>query len=877
MSARTTMLTPNRRLAARLHKIDRQHQINNGRKAWVTPDILPINNWFQRLFNDYLNQYALASPLLLTSFQEEFIWEQIILSTLHTSLLQLSKMVEMVQAAWTLSKEWHVDMHHPLFNTIDDCAAFQSWATLFQKMCTDNDWLDHASLPDFLMNKMIAKQITLPDYINLFGFTELSPQWKKLFAIGEQQGVTLHMVTSLSSIKNNVISRTRFSNHDTEITTIARFAKTIARREPDAMIGCVVPTLEKTRDRVMQIFSEVFSDEKTYGISINPPFNISAGKSLSRYPIIHTALLLLNLYDDVISSETFSYLLRSPFLGEAEAERMQRARFDYFIRKKNINIIYLKPMLNQQNQPSLIKNCPSFARRIQQFLSFLDQEKKINGYGHWSQVFHQSLSLLGWPGERSLNSEEYQVVENWFKTTLQLARLDDILQPIDIKQALKALQHILDQAIFQIQTPEASIQILGTLEAAALPFDYLWVAGMDDRAWPPQAQPNPFIPRRIQRTLHMPHATAERELFYCQQLIQQFKQSAREIIFSHAEMEDDLPLQVSPLIQDLPEIECVQLKLDPALVHSEYIYHSRLLEKLVDDVAPPLPINEVAHGGVNVIKQQALCPFKAFAEIRLYAQPLESPLPGLRAKDRGTLLHLALEKIWEELHDHQRLLELDETALNKLIDECIIQTIDQVADVRNKSNYFILEKKRLHRLIYAWLQIEKNRQPFTVSMQEKSVRLTLDKLTIAIRIDRIDEFSGGKKLIIDYKTGKHNHINNWFGDRPEDPQLPLYALLDPDCTIGVSFAELVPGGCGFKGVSQYSIDIKGINPIHEVKACKTIVWQEQIVHWKNTLHKLSNDFYDGVAHVDPKDPYKTCLWCALKPLCRINEASENNG
>ena len=68
MSARTTMLTPNRRLAAMLHKIDRQHQINNGRKAWITPDILPINNWFQRLFNDYLNQYALASPLLLTSF-----------------------------------------------------------------------------------------------------------------------------------------------------------------------------------------------------------------------------------------------------------------------------------------------------------------------------------------------------------------------------------------------------------------------------------------------------------------------------------------------------------------------------------------------------------------------------------------------------------------------------------------------------------------------------------------------------------------------------------------------------------------------------------------------------------------------------------------
>ena len=33
----------------------------------------------------------------------------------------------------------------------------------------------------------------------------------------------------------------------------------------------------------------------------------------------------------------------------------------------------------------------------------------------------------------------------------------------------------------------------------------------------------------------------------------------------------------------------------------------------------------------------------------------------------------------------------------------------------------------------------------------------------------------GYYTIIDYKSGKPN-INDWFGDRPKQPQLPLYCI-----------------------------------------------------------------------------------------------------
>ncbi len=46
-----------------------------------------------------------------------------------------------------------------------------------------------------------------------------------------------------------------------------------------------------------------------------------------------------------------------------------------------------------------------------------------------------------------------------------------------------------------------------------------------------------------------------------------------------------------------------------------------------------------------------------------------------------------------------------------------------------------------------------------------------------MRIDRIDEMPDGSLAVIDYKTSASvPSPSSWLGDRPSDPQLPLYAL-----------------------------------------------------------------------------------------------------
>ena len=73
-----------------------------------------------------------------------------------------------------------------------------------------------------------------------------------------------------------------------------------------------------------------------------------------------------------------------------------------------------------------------------------------------------------------------------------------------------------------------------------------------------------------------------------------------------------------------------------------------------------------------------------------------------------------------------------------------------------------------------WLLHESRRRPFAVEKTEENETILVNGLELNIRMDRIDTIDGGR-LLIDYKTGKVN-ADSWDGDRPTEPQLPIYAI-----------------------------------------------------------------------------------------------------
>ncbi len=116
-------------------------------------------------------------------------------------------------------------------------------------------------------------------------------------------------------------------------------------------------------------------------------------------------------------------------------------------------------------------------------------------------------------------------------------------------------------------------------------------------------------------------------------------------------------------------------------------------------------------------------------------------------------------------------------------------------------------------------------------------------------------------MLIDYKTGRVD-TKAWTGARPDDPQLPLYALFVDDVD-GVMFARLHPDQAEVKGWAGSDLAISGCKVIED--------WEQQIEQWRRVLTALVDAFKAGEAMVDPKNQRQTCKHCDLPAFCRIRE------
>jgi ATP-dependent helicase/DNAse subunit B len=181
-----------------------------------------------------------------------------------------------------------------------------------------------------------------------------------------------------------------------------------------------------------------------------------------------------------------------------------------------------------------------------------------------------------------------------------------------------------------------------------------------------------------------------------------------------------------------------------------------------------------------------------------------------------------------------------------------------------------LEQTRLERLVTDWLELEKERQSFIVLPPEEKRQVSVGGIDLTIRADRIDRLDDGTHVVIDYKTSRHGP-SEWDGHRPDEPQLPLYAV-----TAGVPVAAVVFGVVR-SGESRFAGLIVSGGMLPGVKAgTGDDALENRVPRWREVLENLASDFRSGKAAVDPKQPHQTCRICGLHGLCRMRESSLMN-
>jgi RecB family exonuclease len=269
--------------------------------------------------------------------------------------------------------------------------------------------------------------------------------------------------------------------------------------------------------------------------------------------------------------------------------------------------------------------------------------------------------------------------------------------------------------------------------------------------------------------------------------------------------------------------------------------------------------------GVATLRDQSRCPFRGFAETRLATAALEKPVPGFNARERGDMLHRALELIWGALGTWERLATMPSADREALLHDAVIRAIAQQCRRRDPGmRWQRRERPRLTALLEKWLATERERAPFSVERLESGAATARHGgLEFPVRIDRIDRLPDGGRILIDYKTGAAEA--DWRGERPDNPQLPIYALLEPVDLVAVAYGKVNAGECGFVAETARGGLFK---PRGKPTALEGMPdFASLLALWAQRLDRIAAEFAAGAADVRPT-PH-ACASCALKPLCRI--------
>ncbi|MEZ4483977.1 MAG: PD-(D/E)XK nuclease family protein [Syntrophotaleaceae bacterium] len=871
------VLTVNQRLARHLVQAYDRRQQEQGRTVWSAPSIVFYRTWQRQV----AGRLRLADKTL-NSIQALRLWERAVeqeeQSSAGGSLLRASEAARGAAQAHQLLCEYSADFTPAEGG--EDHRAFLRWRRRWQELCRAGGWDDPALVPGKLAQALETAELPLPDQMWLAGFDEQSPTFEALCHTLQARGVVIHhWMPPPCPVHSG--ARVGYADLDEEVRCCARWARHLLEGDKQS-IGIIALDMAVYQSRLQRIFREELSPASLLpGAGAEKAFNLSLGTPLLAEGMVVAAFQILGLGRRA-TLDNISYLLRSPFVWGYSGEQHARAILDRELRNLRLPELPLHKVRHfaERGFKKKLGRADIFARQLE-IIQAAQEETEPRLPGAWAYCFAELLDRCQWPGDRSLTSREYQVFTAWKELLAGMAALDAVSDPMGRGEALALLRRLAGEEVFQPEGSAGRVQVLGALEASGMQFDALWLLGAHDESLPAVARPNGFIPTALQRRLKMPHADAARELDFAHKVATRLLVAAPELVVSWPQSLEGRERLPSPLVKHLPLIqpELAASCRPGLLIQAE----AAPLAEYIDERGTPIPEGSRMSGGTAILKDQALCPFRAYARHRLGAWGLASAGLGLNGLDRGSLVHRMLELFWLKTGDWQTLTNLDADAWGQLSDACVKQALDELEAERRiplSSSQRVLERRRLLKLLGEWLQIEAQRPPFCVDTLEAWHRESFGALTLQTRIDRIDRLADGSQVIIDYKTGLAT-VGDWLGERPVEPQLPLYTLGRRGSELAaVAFAKVRGGESGFVGLGREGDLIPGVSGVgdhRQLQATEIGDWEQLLGSWRDALQQLGDEFSLGHAVVDPVNSRQACERCDLQALCRIADRNACQG
>lgn len=868
-----TIVTGNQRSARTLGiAFDRRNRAL-GLDFWVPAAILAWDSWTASLWHQLLTQ-GHVDKMLLNRTQEHAVWREILTSDteLH-SLRTVDSLAEMAAEAWSLLCGYNGRHRLRGMAVSADTRAFRRWALKFEQRCEAEGLLPRAQLETSLQDSIEAEQIKFPEAgIILVGFDSMLPAQSALIEKLKESGVSVkeQLLSGLSDHRLLVAA----ADENEELWAAARWVRSVVEQNSSARVAVIVPNLDKERAEIDRVFREALAPElediaASEGFG---PFEFSIGTTLAETPMAATALALLRWCCGALPLQQISDLLLSPYFAAVDIECGMRAEFDAFelyrtkMLRPEVSIEEFIALLERSKRRPKLANLLTRARAMKATIirHFSTNEHRL--HSEWAESMQELLAAAQWgkPGEDSI---EFQTRRKWESALDELSTLDFGGKRVAFAQALETLQRIAQQTMFAPESREAPVQVMGPLESAGSTFDAIWFFRSGDLTWPVPRISSPLLPWPLQNELEMPGTNTARDSHAAQRMTARIAESAKTAVFSYALESTEGRQRPSSVLNELNLEPVATGEIAPAENK-----RTPIALETVEDGANLQPIlDKTIHGGAEILRLQAACGFRAFAERRLWSTEIRSKEAGLDAAERGTVVHLVLETFWNQVKTQRELKSMPLHAREALLTECISSALEKIAKLSRTpwdAAYLDMQRERLRNLLGPWLELELKRPPFEVKLSEKELKdVRVGPLRLSVRVDRVDIGQEGE-IIIDYKTGAAKP-EDWLSERPEQPQLPLYAVLSDAAQLeGIAFGHIRAGkDMGLQGFAVS--ETTGIR----MPRRRPVSLEAQVDEWRRVLTSLAQNFYNGDARVSPKQFPTTCTHCAQRLLCRIDPAA----
>jgi len=858
VAAGHTILAPNTELAAALFDaVERAHQ-DAGRDVWPTPRVRDFGSWLREQHMGRQLADA-ASPRALGDIEERELWRAVIDSSEGgRDILEPAGAARAARRARRALFEYGIPLgavaEHA--SASEESRVFLAWNRQFEERCRQ---LDCISTDELLgQTPPCAEPIT---WVESPVWRPMARQW--LLRHGRMLAPPVHVA--------GTSRRLNAASPAAELAAAAEWASEHLLATERFRAWICIPDLNRRRADVVDAFDAVLAPQR-FSLAENlgnAPYAVAGGTPLAEFAPVRAALHTLAASVDTVPFERFSTLLRAPELQASAGEAGSAAVLDVLLREQGPSEADLGAWLTLAERIAAAHGIGPVAAlaRLHRALRALQEVPGNHPISRWVAAWITAFEAGPWALRQRWSSAEYQAAESFRELLGKLATADSILGTHSRRSALRILRRAAQDTAFQVQTGVPPIWVSGRLIDPWLNYDGLWISGCSDGRWPPPMDPIPLLPVRLQRDYGVIAAAAETQLQFAIELQDRWRARAGEIVFSYADPGNGRPAAPSPL---LPEAAAAAT---PALPRPHW---RRLLavqppfERFTDELAPPFGPNERTRG-VSTLRAQSRCAFRGFAETRLRCERLERPVPGFNDRERGELIHHALEHIWSVLRDSNALLSISPDELGRLLDDGVTRALTRVCRVRDPGpRWRLRERERMGSVLRKWLDIERQREPFEVEQLERGKQVArLASLDFAVRIDRVDRLRDGARVLIDYKTG--NAAADWRGERPDNPQLPIYALLHPEALVAVAYGRVNAAECSFIAEAERPRIFKPRGQRSPLEGMNDLA--QLIGLWSRRIESLAADFAAGRAAVAPT--LRACATCRLHGLCRVPAALED--